>query len=193
MKNTKKFTNIEVIFLVVVTSIVSLLMGYDLSANKSTSENKNSKELTEFINTYNKIKENYYKEIDDKEVLNGAVNGMLSTLDKHSVLVDKEEDENFYLTLAGSYNGIGIEIVRADDDMVIIGVIENSPAYVAGLKAGDIVKKVDDIDLHAKDTKVLSNYIRKESTKDEYHIKESEKWKEIEFSIMKKSDVVYYP
>ena len=181
----KKFSNIEVVFLVVITSIISLLVGYNLS-NKTN----NSDVLNEFIKTYNNIRDNYYEKIDDKEILNGAVNGMLSVLDEHTTLIDKDENENFYLTLNGAYNGIGVEVTKTDDNIVIVGVISDSPASKAGLKEGDIIKKVDDIDLYQKETKVLSNYIRKESKKDEFNLVIDRDGEELQFNIKKQNVII---
>lgn len=188
MKRIKKFSNIEVIFLVIVSSIIGLVIGNSININKNSKAY--DKELSEFISTYNKIKEKYYKKINEEDILNGAINGMLSELDKHSMLIDREENENFYLTLDGSYNGIGIEIAKIDGKITIIGVIPNSPASEVGLTKGDIVKKIDDIDLEDEDTKKLSNYVRKESTKKEFNVVVDRNGEELTFNIKKQNVII---
>ncbi len=165
----KKFTSGEVIFLIITTCLISLLFG--LFINNSSDIKEEDKTLDEFIKTYNDLLSNYYEDIDKKELLSGAINGMLSTLDQYSTLIDTETNENFYLTLEGSYNGVGIEISNDEkNNIIIIGVLSNSPAERAGLKAGDIVKKIDDLELENQEFNVLSDYIRKSSGKNNYKV-----------------------
>ena len=187
IKKDKKFSNFEVVFLVITTCIISLIVGFLLSNKKE--DKKLDQELNEFINTYNEITSKYYKEIDKEELLNGAVSGMLSTLDEHSLLVDKEEDENFYLMLDGSYNGIGIEIVTYEDKNIIVGVINPSPASEAGLMEGDIIKQIDDYTLEGKSSKDVASYIRKDAAKQEFNIIIERNGEELSFNI-KRGNVV---
>lgn len=165
----KKFSNTEVIFLVILTCVLSLLFGSMLQT-KSNEPNEDET-LKEFVTTYNDIVDNYYKDIDKEELLSGAVNGMLSTLDEYSTLINSETNENFYLTLEGRYKGVGIEITNDENNnIVIVGVLKNSPAEQIGLKAGDIVKKIDDMDLNNKSFNILSDYIKNNSDREEYAI-----------------------
>jgi len=164
---TKNFSTIEVIFLVVMTCLISLYFGIKVTYKKD-----NRDEIIKEIETvYNELIENYHGDFSKEDLLSGAINGMTSALDAYSTLIDSDENENFYLTLEGSYSGVGIEIsADRNNNIIIIGVIENSPADKAGLEAGDIVKKIEDIDLTEKDYKFLSEYIRKNATKKEYTI-----------------------
>ena len=164
---TKNFSTIEVIFLVVMTCLISLYFGIKVTYKKD-----NRDEIIKEIETvYNELIENYHGDFSKEDLLSGAINGMTSALDSYSTLIDSDENENFYLTLEGSYSGVGIEIsADRNNNIIIIGVIENSPADKAGLEAGDIVKKIEDIDLTEKDYKFLSEYIRKNADKKEYTI-----------------------
>lgn len=164
---TKNFSTIEVIFLVVMTCLISLYFGIKVTYKKD-----NRDEIIKEIETvYNELIENYHGDFSKEDLLSGAINGMTSALDAYSTLIDSDENENFYLTLEGSYSGVGIEIsADRNNNIIIIGVIENSPADKAGLEAGDIVKKIEDIDLTEKDYKFLSEYIRKNADKKEYTI-----------------------
>ena len=192
MKNKKmvkeKFNTLEVIFLIIITSIISLIMGYFIS--KPSSQKNENKNLNEFIKTYKEITSKYYKKINEEDLLNGAVNGMLSTLDKHSVLIDKNENESFYLMLDGSYEGVGIEVTQYENKIVVIGVIENSPASEAGIKLGDVILKVDDINMESKTTTDVSNYIRKNSNKMEFNILIDRDGEKINFNVKKKNVVI---
>ena len=165
--NNKKFSTIEVIFLVVITCIVSLYFGTKITYKESNKDGF----LSEIEKVYKEITTNYYTDINKDDLLSGAINGMTSALDKYSTLIDSSSNENFYLTLEGSYSGVGIEISSDNDNNVfIIGVLSNSPAEKAGLKSGDIIKKIDNIDLSNKDYKYVSEYIRKNSNKTDYKI-----------------------
>ena len=165
--NNKKFSTIEVIFLVVITCLVSLYFGTKITYKESNKDEF----LSEIEKVYKEITTNYYTDINKDDLLSGAINGMTSALDKYSTLIDSSSNENFYLTLEGSYSGVGIEISSDNDNNVfIIGVLSNSPAEKAGLKSGDIIKKIDNIDLSNKDYKYVSEYIRKNSNKTDYKI-----------------------
>ena len=165
--NNKKFSTIEVIFLVVITCLVSLYFGTKITYKESNKDGF----LSEIEKVYKEITTNYYTDINKDDLLSGAINGMTSALDKYSTLIDSSSNENFYLTLEGSYSGVGIEISSDNDNNVfIIGVLSNSPAEKAGLKSGDIIKKIDNIDLSNKDYKYVSEYIRKNSNKTDYKI-----------------------
>ena len=79
------FNTTEVVFLIIVTCVISLIMGWSISNGTKLKNNKiystDDKELEEFIENYNYILENYYKDIDKKELLDGATEGMISKLD----------------------------------------------------------------------------------------------------------------
>lgn len=163
----KNFSTIEVIFLVVVTCIVSLYFGTKIIDK----EVKKDEIILELENVYNEIINNYYGDVDKEDLLSGAINGMTSVLDEYSTLIDSEENENFNLTLEGSYSGVGIEISSDDENnILIIGILEDSPAEKAGLMPGDIIRKIDNVELVEKDYKYVSNYIRKNSDKKEFEI-----------------------
>lgn len=179
--SVKKFSTIEVIFLVVVTCLVSLYFGTKITYK----ETNNDEFISEIEKVYEEITTNYYTDVNKDDLLSGAINGMTSALDKYSTLIDSS-DENFYLTLEGSYSGIGIEISSdSDNNILIVGVLSNSPAEKAGLKAGDILKKIDDIDLSDKTYKYVSEYIRKNSNKNEYKIEISRNGEILNYSLKK--------
>lgn len=169
------FNTTEVVFLIIVTCVISLIMGWSISNGTKLKNNKiystDDKELEEFIENYNYILENYYKDIDKKELLDGATEGMISKLDdEFSTVIPEESTNNFNIRLEGTYEGIGVEIVNDENNNVIIySIIENSPAEKAGLKAGDIIIKIDDKDFTNKKTSELSNYV-KNSTKENFKI-----------------------
>lgn len=167
--NKNKFQTTEVLFLIIITAIIGFLFGYMSNyKNENTEEDKYIKEI---IDNYNYIVDNYYEDVDKNQLLSGAVNGMLSSLDDdYSTLVSQDDNSVFYTTLEGSYKGIGIEIYNNDEhNIVILGVLEDSPAEKAGLQPGDIIKQIDETNMLDTDISELTKYV-KENEKDFYSI-----------------------
>lgn len=167
-RKNNTFRTAEVVFLLLVTCIVSLIMGYLVSNSNDTNQATASDEkLEEFIENYNYILENYYDEVDSDTLLTGAIEGMMSSLgDEYSTMIDSDSSNNFDVRLQGTYEGIGIEIVNDEDNNIVIyGIIEDSPAADSDLKIGDIVKKIDDVDLTGKNVSELSGYVHNSNKK----------------------------
>lgn len=139
-------------------TIFSLLLGVLACFSVLTILNKGknyfvlSKELAKFVDAYDAIVNNYYKEVDKDKLVESAINGMVSSIgDEYTSYSDKDVTDNFNETVNGKYMGIGALIMKSEKDLVIYKVFEDSPSYRAGLKDGDIILKLDD-----KDTKDMS-------------------------------------
>src|SRR5262245_14313511 len=96
-----------------------------------------------FAEVYERIKREYVDDVDDKELMEKAIRGMVAALDPHSAYLDTDEFEEIRLSTMGSYPGVGIEVVAEDAGVKILRPIEGSPADLAGLLAGDIIVKID--------------------------------------------------
>jgi carboxyl-terminal processing protease len=96
-----------------------------------------------FAEVYERIKREYVDEVDDKELMEKAIRGMVAALDPHSAYLDTDEFEEIRLSTMGSYPGVGIEVVAEDSGVKILRPIEGSPAALAGLLAGDVIVKID--------------------------------------------------
>ena len=139
-------------------TIFSLLLGVLACFSVLTILNKGknyfvlSKELAKFVDAYEAIVDNYYKEVDKDKLVESAINGMVSSIgDEYTSYSDKDVTDNFNEAVNGKYMGIGALIMKSENDLVIYKVFEDSPSYKAGLKDGDIILKLDD-----KDTKDMS-------------------------------------
>lgn len=165
--NSSAFATKEVVTLVIITCIVSFIMGAIFFGNDNSSNKFLDNELNEFIEQYDYIVDNYYEDVDKKELINGAIKGMVEALgDDYSVYLEQSNSENFNITLNGSYEGIGISVVTsANNEIVIVGVFENSPAAKAGLKPLDVIKSFDGEDIKDKTATELTNMIKKSSKK----------------------------
>ena len=174
LSNGEKFDTVEVVFLIIVSVIVSLVIGclvtYNLNKDKKVSAK--DKDLQKIIKNYNYIMDNYYGEIDKSKLVNNAISGMLYSLeDDYTYMLGDNDSDNFDIQLEGEYEGIGIEIINNEDNTVsVYNVFEESPAFEAGLKVGDKIKKIDDKDFSTSNTADVVDYIRK-GKKSEFVIK----------------------
>lgn len=114
---------------------------------------------------YARIKRDYVEDIDDKKLLENAVRGMVSALDPHSTFLDSEEFEEIRLSTMGSYPGVGIEVATENNRVKIVRPIEGSPAEEAGLLAGDVIVKIDDVEVGSDVSAAISRMRGKAGTK----------------------------
>lgn len=161
------FNYLEVILIMIITLIIGGFLGGFVNqfVTKPTKQESStvSDEFQEFLNTYEDIKENYYEEIDEGEMLSAGIKGMIDYLgDKYSVYMDEEETEEFNEQVEGKYVGIGTEIMQLEDGSVVVSnPFEGSPAAKAGLQAGDVIIRVNDTDVTGKTSSEVSNLIKK--------------------------------
>ena len=100
-----------------------------------------------FAEVYERIKREYVDEVDDHQLMEKAVRGMVAALDPHSAFLDSEEFEEIRLSTMGSYPGVGIEVVAEDAGVKVLRPIEGSPAEAAGMLSGDYIVKIDGVDV----------------------------------------------
>ncbi|TCK06191.1 S41 family peptidase [Marinobacterium mangrovicola] len=101
-------------------------------------------ELRMFAEVYGRIKDAYVEPVDDKVLLEDAIRGMLSGLDPHSTYLEPEAFESLQVHTSGEFGGLGIEVGQEDGFVRVIAPIDDTPAQRAGIKAGDLIIKLDD-------------------------------------------------
>lgn len=101
------------------------------------------KELRLFRQVMRIVQKNYVKEVSDKELIEGAINGMLQSLDAHSSFLTEDSFKELQVETKGEFGGLGIEITLESGILTIVSPIEDTPAYKAGLKPGDKIIKID--------------------------------------------------
>lgn len=107
-------------------------------------EDKNKFENLELFNkALYLIQSQYVKEVDSKVLIEGAIKGMLETLDPYSSYLSKDMMEKMNSDISGHYAGIGIDIIQKDGIVIVISPVLNSPAHKAGIKPGDQILEVD--------------------------------------------------
>ncbi|MEP7243647.1 MAG: S41 family peptidase [Gammaproteobacteria bacterium] len=102
-----------------------------------------------FAEVYERIKREYVDDVDDKQLMEKAIRGMVAALDPHSAFLDSDEFEEIRLSTMGSYPGVGIEVVAEDSAVKVLRPIEGSPADQAGMQSGDLIVKIDENDVGA--------------------------------------------
>lgn len=160
-----KFNTIELILIFIMALVFGLLIGEMIfSTGKLTTSitQKTNKNITEIENVYNTLSEEYINQIDEDNLKDAAIEGMISTLgDKHSVYYNEKESENFKDELNGYFYGIGAGVYQEEGKLVTIKEIyKNSPAEKAGLKVGDQYTKINGEDVTKLSAEQISNKIK---------------------------------
>ena len=132
-------------FLLIVMMISFTASGVFAKDNKKTKEEDvNSYELLNlFAEVMERAKATYVEEITDKQLIEAAINGMLVSLDPHSSYLDKKDFKYMTEQTSGKFGGLGIEITMEQGVVKIISPIDDSPAFKAGLKAGDYITNIN--------------------------------------------------
>ena len=163
-KEKPAFKTKEVIFLLLLTAIISILMGGLVTYNIILKETNTDEDLQEFIENYEYITNNYYGKVNKTQLIDSAIEGMLNTLDKNSSYVG-DTNSSFSIYLEGKYKGTGIQVYNDDNNNVVIyNVLQNTPASKAKLKAGDIITKINDKDTTNMTITNFSKLIKKQNS-----------------------------
>lgn len=101
-------------------------------------------ELRAFAEIFGRIKESYVEPVDDKALLESAIRGMLAGLDPHSSYLNEEEFDDLQAGTSGEFGGLGIEVGQEDGFVKVISPIDDTPAQRAGVKAGDLIIRLDE-------------------------------------------------
>lgn len=117
--------------------------GLQAFAGRDTSSLLPLQEIRQFTSVFNAVKDFYVDDVSDKELLELAVEGMVSGLDPHSSFLDPEGFEDMTEATHGSFGGLGIEITKDPAGVRVISPIDDTPAARAGIRAGDIITKID--------------------------------------------------
>jgi carboxyl-terminal processing protease len=138
----------ENVFLVLVGLIagLSISIGSGVFAERETKSTAGLpvEELRTFSDVFGRIKNDYVEDVEDSEMLNNAIRGMLSGLDPHSSYLDQEQFKELQVGTSGEFGGLGIEVGMEDGFVKVIAPIDDTPAQRAGIEAGDLIIRLDD-------------------------------------------------
>ena len=130
--------------------LFGLIAGIFVSLNFSAVAQKEAEaplpieELRAFADVFNAVKTGYVEPVEDKKLITHAISGMLSGLDPHSQYLDADAFRDLQVNTQGEFGGLGIEVGMEDGFVKVVSPIEDTPAYRAGIKAGDLIVKLDD-------------------------------------------------
>lgn len=138
-----KLKNIALVGLGMIAGAVGMGTQLDAMAQKNASSALPLEELRQLADVFGLIKSDYVEPVDDKKLLTEAISGMVSSLDPHSAYLDKKAFKELREGTQGKFVGLGIEVGMEDGYVKVISPIEDSPAYRAGIKAGDLITRLD--------------------------------------------------
>ena len=125
---------------------ISVSLTSSVMAEKKTEESAGIplNELRNFSDIFARIKTDYVEDVDDKTLLENAIRGMLSGLDPHSTYLSPDEYKELKIGTTGKFGGLGIQVGMEDGFVKVISPIDDTPAFHAGLEAGDLIIRLDD-------------------------------------------------
>ena len=161
-----------------------LILGLMLSLTYSAVAEKMARpqlpldDLRAFAEVFGKIKSDYVENVEDKKLISEAISGMLTGLDPHSTYMDPDAFKDMQSATQGEFGGLGIEVGMEDGLVKVVSPIEDTPAYSAGLKSGDLIVKLDETPVKGMtlndavkrmrgkpDTQIVLTVVRKNETK----------------------------
>ncbi|MBU1365324.1 MAG: S41 family peptidase [Gammaproteobacteria bacterium] len=140
MSKTKTFSMTVGAF--VAGALISL--NFPAMADKEVNPGLPIDELRTFAEVYSAIKQGYVEPVEDKKMITNAISGMLSNLDPHSTYLDADAFKDLQVGTQGEFGGLGIEVGMEDGLVKVVSPIEDTPAYRAGIKSGDLIFKLDE-------------------------------------------------
>ncbi|TNF34103.1 MAG: S41 family peptidase [Gammaproteobacteria bacterium] len=134
-----------ILFLLMVSAFpMHSILATAESAPATEQEGLPLEQLRNFSDIFARIKSDYVEPVDDKQLLENAIRGMLSGLDPHSTYLDPNEYKELKIGTSGQFGGLGIQVGMEDGFVKVIAPIDDTPAFKAGIKAGDLIIRLDD-------------------------------------------------
>lgn len=124
------------------------------------SESLPAEDVRLFAEVLQRIKEDYVDSVDDSELMESAIRGMVSRLDPHSAFLDEEEYQEIRISTTGNYSGVGLEVALEDGFVKVVSPIDDTPAHRAGILPGDIIISIDDVPVSTENLNETVNKMR---------------------------------
>lgn len=136
------------IFLLIFTVATTGVLIGRLSASSVGAEGEGYEDLRTFTEVMSMVKKHYVEEVKSKDLIYGAIRGMLSSLDPHSSFMTADGYKEMQVETKGEFGGIGIQIGVKENVLTVIAPIDDTPAFKAGIKAADKILKIDGVSTH---------------------------------------------
>ena len=162
----RQFKFSEIIILIIITLLIGFILGLSIFKVMHEKEDSNiastDEYISKFVDNYNYIVNNYYGDLDKEKLIDEAIAGMINSVDDpYTSYIDGENSNVFNTTLDGSFQGIGVEVANdSDNNIVVHGIISDSPAEKAGIKVGDIFKSINNQSVEDMSTKEFVSIIK---------------------------------
>ena len=124
-------------------AVLSTQVAAPLMAQETKQPGSVYQQLDLFGDIFEKIRQDYVEKVDDKELIEAAINGMLSSLDPHSSYLPPDDYDDMRVQTRGSFGGLGIEVTQEDGFVKVVSPMDDTPAAEAGIQAGDFITAVD--------------------------------------------------
>src|SRR3954469_9979357 len=138
-----RLRNLGLIAVGVVAGVL-ISLNFQAVADRAGRTSLPIEELRSFTEVFGAIKTNYVEPVEDKRLITEAINGMLTGLDPPSASLDQEAFKELQVGTQGQFGGLGIEVGMEDGFVKVISPIEDTPAFKAGVKPGDLIIKLDE-------------------------------------------------
>ena len=180
------FSISEVIIIMVIAIMFGFLLGNIVNFIVFDKSGSDEKELEELVTTYDNIVNNYYDDVNKEELIDAGIQGMINYLDDpYATYFSGEASDDFNQELAGSYEGIGIEVMLNNGVVSVSKVFDNSSASKKGVKVRDVITKVNDIDINGKTLKEVVSMISGSDSKNKAKITVTRDGEELSFELSK--------
>lgn len=162
----RQFKFSEIIILIIITLLIGFILGLSIFKVMHEKEDSNiastDEYISKFVDNYNYIVNNYYGDLDKEKLIDEAIAGMINSVDDpYTSYIDGDNSNVFNTTLDGSFQGIGVEVANdSDNNIVVHGIISDSPAEKAGIKVGDIFKSINNQSVEDMSTKEFVSIIK---------------------------------
>jgi carboxyl-terminal processing protease len=143
MSQWKRIGNFKTVLVIFAVFLIGVLIGSGQSQKVSALSNSMYEDLKVFTDVLGLIQKDYVEETKSKDLVNGAIKGMLETLDPHSSFMPPDMFKEMQEETKGRFEGLGIEITIKDGILTVVSPIEDTPAFKAGILAGDQILKIE--------------------------------------------------
>lgn len=140
-----------------------ILAVFVISAPMAFAEDNKSdtfRDLDLLMEIFNKVRAQYVEEVDESELIEGAIRGMISTLDPHSSYVAPSDYREMQIQTRGEYGGVGLEVIRSEFGLTVIAPMDDTPGSRAGIQSGDIITHADGDPLSEASQDEAVNHLR---------------------------------
>ena len=127
----------------ITSAFITLEIAKPTNANEASENKSTYEQLSLFGDIFERIREKYVEEVNDEDLIRAAINGMLTSLDPHSSYLPPSDFDQMKVQTRGEFGGLGIEVTQEEGYVKVVSPIDDTPAFRAGIEAGDLITAVD--------------------------------------------------